>query len=216
MTSARDRAQVVNALEKALKRDRTRTKISHISQLGIVEMTRKRTGETISETVGEACPYCQGRGRVASAMSISIEAERALKKVASESDSKAFHLIGPRGEVIEEIETRINRKVFVRAREDMHAEKFEITPGDPRDIESSVLPYRRDDVVECEVIRNPYTTLPHSTARLDGYLLDLANGGRFVGQMVKARLTDVRRSWASAEVVTQPAPETRRPARSRR
>ncbi len=108
MTSARDRAQVVNALEKALKRDRTRTKISHISQLGIVEMTRKRTGETISETVGEACPYCQGRGRVASAMSISIEAERALKKVASESDSKAFvvhvnprvalHLIGPRGE----------------------------------------------------------------------------------------------------------------------
>lgn len=226
MTSARDRAQVVNALEKALKRDRTRTKISHISQLGIVEMTRKRTGETISETVGEACPYCQGRGRVASAMSISIEAERALKKVASESDSKAFvvhvnprvalHLIGPRGEVIEEIERRVNRKVFVRAREDMHAEKFEITPGDPRDIEGSVLPYRRDDVVECEVIRNPYTTLPHSTAWLDGYLLDLANGGRFVGQMVKARLTDVRRSWASAEVVTQPASETRRPARSRR
>ncbi len=225
MTSAKDRAQVVNALEKAMRSDRTRTKISHISPLGIVEMTRKRTGATISETVGEACPYCQGRGRVASAVSISIEAERALKKVASESDSKAllihvnpvvaFHLIGQRGEVIEEIERRISRKIFVRAREDMHAEKFEITPGDESELEKSLLPYSRDDIVECRVVRDPYSTLPHATAWLDGYLLDLSNGGRYVGQVVKARLTEVRRSWASAEVVVGREAEKMALARSR-
>lgn len=211
MTSAKDRTQVVNALEKVLRRDRTRTKISHISPLGIVEMTRKRTGETISEIVGEACPYCQGRGRVASALSISIEAERALRKAASESESSgfliqvnpvvAFHLVGPRGETVEEIEKRINRRVYVRAREDLHTEKFEITPGDSKQIEAALLPFRRDAVVECEVVRNPYATLPRSTAWLDGYLLDLSNGGRYVGQTVKARLTDIRRSWACAEVL---------------
>lgn len=188
MTSAKDRTQVLNSLEKVLRRDRTRTKISHISALGIVEMTRKRTGETISETLGEVCPYCQGRGRVASALSISIEAERALRRAASESEASgflvqvnpvvAFHLIGPRGETIDEIEKRINRRVYVRAREDMHTEKFEITAGESKEIEAALLPFRRDAVVECEVVRNPYSTLPRSTAWLDGYLLELSNGGR--------------------------------------
>ncbi len=211
ITSAKDRTQVLNALEKVLRRDRTRTKISHISALGIVEMTRKRTGETISETLGEVCPYCQGRGRVASALSISIEAERALRRAASDSDASgflvqvnpvvAFHLIGPRGETIDEIEKRINRRVYVRAREDMHTEKFEITAGESKEIEAALLPFRRDVVVECEVVRNPYATLPRSTAWLDGYLLDLSNGGRYIGQTVKARLTDIRRSWAVGEVM---------------
>ncbi|MCC6484296.1 MAG: Rne/Rng family ribonuclease [Armatimonadetes bacterium] len=214
MTSSRDRTQVVNTLEKALRRDRTRTKISHISPLGIIEMTRKRTGETISEVVGEACPYCQGRGRVASALTISIEAERALRKATSESDAQAFvisvnpevayHLVGPRGETVEEIERRLGRKVYVRAREDLHTEKYEILPGTPSQIEKSYMTARLDSVVECSVVRNPYVTLPHSTAWLDGYMLDLTNGGRYVGQTVKAKLTDVRRSWASAEVL-QPA-----------
>mgnify|MGYP002681558224 FL=1 len=211
MTSAKDRTQVLNSLEKVLRRDRTRTKISHISALGIVEMTRKRTGETISETLGEVCPYCQGRGRVASALSISIEAERALRRAASESEASgflvqvnpvvAFHLIGPRGETIDEIEKRINRRVYVRAREDMHTEKFEITAGESKEIEAALLPFRRDAVVECEVVRNPYSTLPRSTAWLDGYLLELSNGGRYIGQTVKARLTDIRRSWAVGDVM---------------
>jgi len=211
MTSTRDRTQVLNALEKALRRDRTRTKISHISPLGIVEMTRKRTGETISEIVGEVCPYCLGRGVVPSAESISIEAERALRRIASESDGKAFvvqvnpavayHLIGTRGEVIEEIERRINRKVYVRAREDLHVEKYEIVPGDPAQIERSILPFKRNATLDCDVVRNPYATLPHSAAWVDGYLLDLTNGGRFIGQPVRVRLTEIRRSWAMAEVV---------------
>jgi ribonuclease G len=188
-------------------------------------MTRKRTGATISETVGEACPYCQGRGRVASAVSISIEAERALKKVASESSARAllihvnpavaFHLIGQRGEVIEEIERRIDRKIYVRAREDMHSEKFEITPGEEKELEKALLPYRREEIVECRVVRDPYSTLPRATAWLDGYLLDLANGGRYVGQVVRARLTEIRRSWASAEVVVGREAEKPALARSR-
>ena len=211
MVSSKDRTHVINTLERALRKDRTRTKISHISPLGLVEMTRKRTGETISEVVGEACPYCQGRGRVASALTISIEAERALRKATSESDAPAFvvtvnpevafHLVGQRGDTIEEIERRLGKKVYVRAREDLHTEKYEIVPGSIDQIEDSVLPYQRDEVVECSVVRNPYVSLPHSTAWLDGYMLDLSNGGRYVGQTVMARLTDVRRSCASGEVV---------------
>jgi len=111
MTSAKDRQKVVSALEKELRKDRTRTKICHISPLGLVEMTRKRTGETLTELVTEPCPYCQGRGRVESAETVSLKIERDLRRLANELDEEAFlvnanpevamHLVGSGGEVID-------------------------------------------------------------------------------------------------------------------
>ncbi len=59
MNNARDKQAVVKALELALKRDRSRTKISTISQLGLVEMTRKRTGETLSGSPDRRVPVLQ-------------------------------------------------------------------------------------------------------------------------------------------------------------
>ena len=62
MDSARDKKAVMDAFVKALKDDRSRTKISSISALGLIEMTRKRTGETVDTAMTEICPYCHGLG----------------------------------------------------------------------------------------------------------------------------------------------------------
>jgi ribonuclease G len=211
MINPKDRQHVVSALDKALRKDRTRTKISNISPLGLIEMTRKRTGETINESMTEACPYCQGRGRVQSAETVSIEIERELRKLASQVDEEAFvvtvhpdvalHLIGPMGETIDEIERRLKHAVYVRANEDLHSEKYEIVPGNLQEIEKQMMPYRGTDVIDCQVIRNPFSILPRSTAWIDGYLVDLSNGGKYIGQRVKAKLTDIKRSYALGEVV---------------
>ena len=211
MVNPKDRQHVVSALDKALRKDRTRTKISHISPLGLVEMTRKRTGETISEVMTEACPYCTGRGRVQSPETVSIQVERELRRLASEVDEEAFvitvhpevatHLVGPMGETIDEIERRLRRAIYVRANDNLHIEKFEIVPGDLVEIERQMLPYKSAEVIECQVVRNPFSMLPRSTAWLDGYLIDLANGGKYIGQRVKAKLTEVKRSYALGEVV---------------
>lgn len=212
MTSQKDRQAVVAALEKALRKDRTRTKISHISPLGLIEMTRKRTGETISEVVTEACPYCQGRGKIASAETVSIQIERDLRRKAAETDDEAFlvtanpdvafHLIGPRGETVEELERRLKRAIYVRSNDLMHIEKYEIEPGDMQEIERQVLSFKKDEVVYCDVVRSPLSTLPGSTAWLDGYLVDLTNGGKYIGHKVQAKLTDIHRSYATGEVVS--------------
>jgi len=211
MTNAKDKQHVVSTLEKTLRQDRTRTKISHISPLGLVEMTRKRTGESISGVLTEACPYCTGRGRIESPETVSIKVERELRKVAAEADEEAFvitvhpevavHLVGPTGETIDEIERRLRRAVYVRANEDLHVEKFQIVPGNMQEIEKQMLPYRSAEVVECQVVRNPFSMLPRSTAWLDGYLIDLSNGGKYIGQRVKAKLVDIKRSYALGEVV---------------
>ena len=211
MTSARDRNHVVSALDKALKKDRTRTKISQIGPLGLIEMTRKRTGETISEIVNQACPYCQGRAVILSPESVSIQIERELRKLATEVDDEAFlisahpevaaSLIGAGGQVISHIEKPMRRAVYVRANPDLHIEKYEILPGDLQEIEKQMLPYKKSQIVEADVVRSTFIGLPRSAAWTDGYMLDLSNGGKFIGQRVKARLTNVQRSYATGEVL---------------
>ncbi len=216
MESMKDRQKLIMALEKELQKDRTRSKICHISPLGLVEMTRKRTSETITEVLTEPCPHCQGRGRVESAESVSLRVERDLYRLASDVDNDtflvnvspdvAFYLIGDGGEVIQEIERRLRRMVFVRGAENMHVEKYEIKPGDLPAMERQYLPYKPGDEVECLVVRNPFSILPKATAVLDGYLIELENGGNYIGRKVNVRLSEVNRSYAVGEVITREKP----------
>ncbi len=211
MSSARDRAQVMAALDKALKKDRTRTKVAHISPLGLIEMTRKRTGETVTDLITQTCDYCQGRGRTLSPETMSIQIERAIRRKCAENDYDAVlvhahpevcaHLIGPEGENVEAIERLLRRPIYVRARHDFHIEKFEVLPCDMMEIEKQLLPFRGGQVVECEVQKLELITAPRSAAWVDGYFVDLANGTRFQGSKIRVRLTDVRRSFALGEPV---------------
>jgi ribonuclease E len=59
-----NREQVIATFRKALARDKTRTQVFDISELGLVEMTRKRIGEGLIESLSSACPHCDGRGLV--------------------------------------------------------------------------------------------------------------------------------------------------------
>ncbi len=222
MINPKDRARVVAALERELRKDRTRTKICHISPLGLIEMTRKRTGETLTEIVTEPCPYCQARGRVESAQTVSLKIERDLRHKSNELDNEAFlvnanpevalHLVGGNGEVVDEIERRLRRAIYVRANEMLHLEKYEIIPGDMQEMERHMMPWRKGETVDCHVVRSPFSLLPRASAWLDGYLVELENGGKYVGRSVKARLSDIRRSYAFGEVTTaeKPLDKTRR------
>jgi ribonuclease G len=61
-----DRERVFNALQEELKHDKARTNVLRISELGLVQMTRKRTSESLERQLMEPCPYCDGRGRIRS------------------------------------------------------------------------------------------------------------------------------------------------------
>ncbi|MGH1505038.1 MAG: Rne/Rng family ribonuclease [Acidimicrobiales bacterium] len=62
MEDRKNRDEVVRVFRKALSRDKTRTQVFDISELGLVEMTRKRIGEGLLESLSTACPHCDGRG----------------------------------------------------------------------------------------------------------------------------------------------------------
>lgn len=73
--------QVMRALENSLDKDHARTQISDVSDLGLVQMTRKRTRESIEHILCESCPVCDGRGSVKTAETICYEIFREITRV---------------------------------------------------------------------------------------------------------------------------------------
>ena len=68
-------------MRERLKRDKAKTHVLPISALGLMEMTRQRAQESLSDSIYENCPYCQGRGVVKTSMTTSVELHRTLNTV---------------------------------------------------------------------------------------------------------------------------------------
>ncbi len=68
-------------MKECLRRDKARTNVLPISELGLLEMTRQRAEESIRAATYIDCPYCQGRGKVKSSLSMSVEIQRHLAEV---------------------------------------------------------------------------------------------------------------------------------------
>ncbi len=89
-----DHQQAVLAeFRKQLARDRTRTTVSGFTQLGLVEMTRKRTRESLAHMLCEPCPTCQGRGQVKTARSVCYDILREILREARQFDPKEFRVV---------------------------------------------------------------------------------------------------------------------------
>ena len=89
-----DHQQAVLAeFRKQLARDRVRTTVSGFTQLGLVEMTRKRTRESLAHMLCEPCPTCQGRGQVKTARSVCYDILREILREARQFSPKEFRVL---------------------------------------------------------------------------------------------------------------------------
>ncbi len=130
------REKVHSALEEALKNDKSKTNILKISELGLVEMTRKRVRESIGRTLCEPCPYCEGKGYVKSRTTTIYEIFRELRReAASLPGYRVTLLVHPdiaallydeERPGIEELERRFEKQIAINARPGFHVEQFEI------------------------------------------------------------------------------------------
>ncbi len=78
MRSRKDQQQVYKLVRDRLRKDKAKTQVLPISQLGLMEMTRQRLNESLSVTTSEQCPYCSGKGVVMSTMTMSVEIQRKI------------------------------------------------------------------------------------------------------------------------------------------
>jgi ribonuclease G len=93
MDSPEHRAAVLEEFKRALARDRTRMTVNGFTALGLVEMTRKRTRESLAHVLCEPCPVCDGRGEVKTARTVCYEILRELLREARAFNAREFRVI---------------------------------------------------------------------------------------------------------------------------
>jgi ribonuclease G len=152
MKSGRDRQQVCNRMRDGLRRDKAKTHILPISQLGLMEMTRQRHSESVRAAVYDDCPYCKGRGKVKSTVTMSVEIQRKLQEILKkrsrdETDFQLRIVVHPTvldrlrtedEKHLIEMEKRYFGKLSFRADTGMHAEQFKIVNVDTNEELASV------------------------------------------------------------------------------
>nr|MDJ0789439.1 Rne/Rng family ribonuclease [Myxococcota bacterium] len=158
MDSAENRDKVYRALQDLIRGDKAKTNILKISELGLVEMTRKRTRESLVQMLCEPCAYCEGKGYVLSDETVAHKVLREIKKdlprfcgrkvAVTVARRVAHRLLGPAAKQLEALEEELGREIEVRARAELHLEQFEIQAldeGPPMELD---LPWMREPEAE--------------------------------------------------------------------
>ncbi len=130
------REEVFNALREALRKDKSRTNILKMSELGLIEMTRKRTRESLSRVLCEPCFYCDGEGFLKSRRTICYEIFRRIEREAADIVSPritiSVHpdlcemLMNEESSQIEVLEKKIAKQIVIKAHSDLYLEQYKI------------------------------------------------------------------------------------------
>jgi ribonuclease G len=136
MSNEEHKRQVMRSLNRALERDQAKTGVCELSPLGLVEMTRKRTTESLEHRLCESCPTCNGRGTVKSAETVSLEVFReilrsgrqfeATKLMVLAAPSVVSQVMDEQSGVVAELEELIGRSIRFQTEEQYSQEQFDV------------------------------------------------------------------------------------------
>jgi ribonuclease G len=136
MDERRNRQKVMQALEEALRSDRSPSKVLQFNDFGLVAITRKRVKQSLERTIGSPCPYCQSTGFVKSATTVCNEVYLELRKMAKHLEHSDVMLrVNPEvakalkannGRLLAEMEEMTKKSVIVKSDPTLHQEQFDI------------------------------------------------------------------------------------------
>ena len=124
------------ALQESIKKDKAKTNILDFTELGLVEMTRKRVKQSLEKDLTQSCPYCEGKGFILSELSVGLKVLRTLKKIAIQTPEKslvvcvhpsiAAYLGQEGGSRLKLVQQKYDLKLQVEDDYNMHREDFKI------------------------------------------------------------------------------------------
>lgn len=139
MNAQSHRQKVFNTLQNAMKKDRAKTNLIFLSEFGLVEMTRQRVRRSLESVSFQECPTCQGRGSIRSALTVSINCLRQIRKAFQTGKPKnvevmvhpdlAARLFNEDRASLEAIERQYRGRVAVKADPTLHLETIKIQPA---------------------------------------------------------------------------------------
>jgi len=212
MARARNREAVLKTLRKSLDEDRTKTFVVEISPLGLVEMTRQNVTEGVREIMTRPCSTCDGEGVIKSEETIAIEFERRMRDLAKETSADAILIqMNPRvsGEftgndarVLHAVEEETGKWFHFEGSEGLPLEHFNVLlEGDREQVLERALPFREGEEVHVEIVEPHMYSPGDAVAKIDGYIISVRGGTRYVGEKHVVRIDEVGRTSAIASLV---------------
>ncbi len=136
MENEENKKRVVSTLEKELVHDRARTNVLEVTELGLVQMTRKRVRESLKQLLYQPCPYCKGMGFIKSEETICYEIQSAMQRLVSRTERGGIivrahpaitaMLKGEERGIVESITGTYNRKIRLQEDKSLHQEQFHV------------------------------------------------------------------------------------------
>jgi ribonuclease G len=212
MARARNRDAVLKTLRKSLDEDRTKTFVVEISPLGLVEMTRQNVTDGVREIMTRPCPTCDGEGVIKSEETIAIEFERRMRDLAKTSSADALLIqMNPRvsaeftgndARVLHAIEEETGKWFHFEGSEGLPLDHFNVLlEGDREQVLERALPFREGEEVHVEIIEPHMYSPGDAVAKIDGYIISIRGGTRYVGEKHMVRIEEVGRTAAVASLV---------------
>lgn len=138
MAKKPNRERVFMTLKEAVNKDPAKTNVLPMSDLGLIEMTRKRTRASLNRQLTKPCFYCEGTGRIKSKRTIFCEVYRTLERECSvaENEGEVYILINPEidnfireeeADSIRDLEKRLGRHIVFIPKQDYHMEQYEVS-----------------------------------------------------------------------------------------
>jgi ribonuclease G len=135
MEDLNNRAALFEALEKEIRKDRSKTKILQISEFGLIEMTRKRVRQSLERSLTQACPYCGGSGRIKSNTTVALEIWRELMKARDFHEGEdvivrvnpiVYGALAAGDPIFEEVERNLGIHLVFKPDDTLHHEQFDV------------------------------------------------------------------------------------------
>ncbi len=136
MEKSSHREKVYRALEDSLKKDKAKTNILRISELGLIQMTRKRTRESLNHVLCEPCPYCYGKGFTKNLRTVCYDIFRELERAALEGGTVGARVVAhpevvdtlfqDERDTLDRLEERFGMKVSIQGDQTLHIENFKV------------------------------------------------------------------------------------------
>ncbi|MGM9999620.1 MAG: ribonuclease E/G [Candidatus Bruticola sp.] len=211
MDSSDDQRKILETLGDELKKDRTRTHLVSMTELGLVQITRKREGKDLDGIMRDVCPVCHGRGKVLSPKSVALRARRNLLRemggiskheaaVVTLSPAAAYRFVGPNGVEAEQIAKETKSVIIVQASDNIHPERFSVSCIDKFSVSDrpllSVGQQARTDILE-----NSESENGSALAIVDGCLVEVERAADRVGKEAVIRIVRTGAYISYAEIV---------------
>ncbi len=211
MEGNEDKQKLLDFLQLEIKKDRTRVTVLGMTQLGLVEMTRKKIGQELRNVLERECPYCHGKGRV---LSEEYVAKRLLEEIfvtAEASDSKgvfvetnpyvASCLQGIYARELSRLENKTGKKVTIKTSPELRMEE-NVVRADYGSLGAAPQPpVRMGQIVKVKIEERHPQEYFDGLAKIDGFEIDVIGGAEKIGAVVEAEIVSVWHDYAKAEII---------------